>query len=191
MWWFSPRPCPLPSCWKEWRYRRTTRRPISCSYDHKLQSSSVIMQQDIMYFQRDHPIYDISVCTHISVLMCVNRNGVSLVHPALCALLCLQPRIWESSCLHTLLPSFENEFPIALLKSAFCQWVWHQHCSSVGVFGLWEEGPVGQRTVQFIIKRKARKWLFLCNVIEKEKGKDIVVISSLSHADIAPINHIS
>lgn len=57
--------------------------------------------------------------------------------------------------------------------------------------GLWEEGPIGQGTVQFIIKTQARKWLFLCNVIEKEKGEDIAVISSLSHADIAPINHIS
>ncbi len=101
---------------------------------------------------------------------------------------CIRERQW---CRHTPRPSFENEFPIALLKSALCQWDWHQHCSSLGVFGLWEEGPIGQRTARFIIKRKARKWLFLWNVIEKEKGKDIVVISSLSHADIAPINHIS
>lgn len=156
-----------------------------------LHSSSAILQQDVMYFHGDHPIYDISVCTHICALMCVNRSRASLGHPVLCALPWPQPRIWESSCLHTPLPSFENEFPIALLKSALCQWVWHQHCSSLGVFGLWEGGPIGQRTTRFIIKRKARKWLFLCNVIEKEKGKDIVAISSLSHADIAPINHIS
>lgn len=37
--------------------------------------------------------------------------------------------------------------------------------------GLWEDGPIGQRTAPFIIKSQARKWLFLCNVIEKERQR--------------------
>lgn len=68
MWWFSPRPRLLPSGWKECCYRRPTRRPISCSYGRMLQSSDVKLQQDAMYFHREHPIY---VFVHISVCSCV------------------------------------------------------------------------------------------------------------------------
>lgn len=76
MWWFSPPPLLLPSCWKECHYIRPTRCPISCSNDNMLQTSSLILQQDVVYFYRDHQTY-ISVCTHISVLMCVNRTAVN------------------------------------------------------------------------------------------------------------------
>lgn len=52
------------------------------------------------------------------------------------------PKIWE--ILSTLtLPFFENEFPIALLKSALCQWVWHQHCSNVWRGVWWRCRPLG------------------------------------------------
>lgn len=156
MWWFRPPPLLLPSCWKECHYVWPTRHQISCSHDHMLHRTSLILQQDIMYIHRDHQTWNISVCTH-SVLMCVNRTSVTLVHSALCELACLQPRIWESSCRHMLLPSFENEFPIALLKSALCQRVWQQHCFSVGVSGLWKGGPIREGTMQYIIKKQARK----------------------------------
>lgn len=101
--------------------------PVSCYYSHTLQSSSVILQPNFMYSHHDNLIYDITVSAHVS---CVWQGHLWCILP--CALTVPSASVLESSCLHTLFPSFQNEFLIALLNSALSQWVWHEHCSSMG-----------------------------------------------------------
>lgn len=99
MWWFRPPPLLLPSCWKECHYIWPTRHQLGCSHDHMLQSSSLIVRQDIMYIHRDHQTWNITVCTHTPPVCeqdcrncgsccCVRWRAFSLVFKSLLVATC-------------------------------------------------------------------------------------------------------